>query len=214
MAWQQSGPASRRAAAPRLSAAQRPIPATDRVRHGLARCPELDCIASLLTPADRAAAELRAAEIGTGADQVLIAANALSEDEYGRALAQWLAVPFEPLEETPRAQCPLDDEALLDAAAAGILPLRLDGQDWLAVAPQGLAARQLAQYVSIEPRLAERVTVTTATRLRAFVATRGAHALGYRAAHALVRTQPQFSAAARGSRVLLWTSVAIVACGL
>ena len=68
-------------------------------------------------------AERRAARLGVGADRVLIAAGALSEETYLRALGEALGVAFEPLDGTPRAFCPLNDDRLIESAAAGMLPL-------------------------------------------------------------------------------------------
>ena len=64
-----------------------------RVRSRLARCPEIDCLRHLLPPATLAAAELRAAEIGVGADRVLIAAGDISEDAYALASLRAAATP-------------------------------------------------------------------------------------------------------------------------
>src|ERR1700686_3462399 len=61
-------------------------------------CPEIDCARALLARDVIEAAEDRAAELGVGADRVLIAAGALSEDVYLRALGDALGVAFEPLD--------------------------------------------------------------------------------------------------------------------
>jgi hypothetical protein len=58
------------AAQPPIS--RREAPDFSRVRGRLAGCPEIDCLRHLLPPATLAAAELRAAEIGVGADRALI----------------------------------------------------------------------------------------------------------------------------------------------
>jgi hypothetical protein len=62
---------------------------------------ELDCLRSLLAADVLDAAERRAAALGTGADRVLIAAGALSEESYLRALGESLGVAFEPLDGVP-----------------------------------------------------------------------------------------------------------------
>ena len=59
-----------------------------------------------------------------------------------RALAGWLQVPFERLD-VPRAACPLPDDRLLEAAKAGLLPLRVADTFVYVVAPQILGARHL-----------------------------------------------------------------------
>ncbi|MDC7986449.1 glycosyl transferase, partial [Rhodoplanes sp. TEM] len=94
-----------------------------------------------LSPAVIAFAERRAREIGTTADRVLVAAGVLSEDDYVRALARHIQVPFAPLGGLPRGASPLDDDALVDAAAAGMMPIRGDGALEAVVVPRGAAAR-------------------------------------------------------------------------
>jgi hypothetical protein len=81
--------------------------------------PEIDCVRSLLTADVIDDAECRAATLGVGADRVLIAAGELSEEAYLRALGDALGVAFEPLDGIPRGQCPLNDERLIESAAAG-----------------------------------------------------------------------------------------------
>src|ERR1700687_2149687 len=62
------------------------------------RFPEIDCVRLLLDADVLAAAEQRAAAVGVGADRVLIASGALSEETYLRALGKTLGVAFEPLD--------------------------------------------------------------------------------------------------------------------
>jgi len=84
-----------------------------------------------------ASAEQRALALNIGADQVLVTSGHLCEDDYVRALAGWLQVPFERLD-VPRAACPLPDGRLLEAAKAGLLPLRVADAFVYVVAPQTL----------------------------------------------------------------------------
>ena len=67
--------------------AARPEPDPARIRGRIAPCPEIDCLRHLMPPALLAAAELRAAEIGTGADRVLVTEGALTDADYVRALS-------------------------------------------------------------------------------------------------------------------------------
>ena len=97
-------------------------------------CPEIDCVRALLARDVIEAAEDRAAVLGVGADRVLIAAGALSEDVYLRALGDALGVAFEPLDGMPRTLCPLNDDRLIESAAAGMLPLAIDDELYLVVA--------------------------------------------------------------------------------
>src|SRR5262245_62943548 len=81
----------------------------------LPRCPEIDCVRHLLPAGILAFAELRAAELGVGADRVLVAQGLIDEETYLAALARWLGVAFEPLEGRPRAACLADDHGLIEA---------------------------------------------------------------------------------------------------
>jgi hypothetical protein len=101
------------------------------------RCPELDYLRGTLAPGLLADAEDRAIALGVGADRVLIASGAVSEEVYLRTLGKYLRVSFEPLDDTPRPLCPINDERLIESAAAGLLPLMPDGNLSLVVAPRG-----------------------------------------------------------------------------
>jgi hypothetical protein len=107
-------------------------------------CPEIDCLRTLLPESILGAAEQRALSIGLGADRVLICANAISEEAYLSALATSLRTPYVQLDHVTRAQCPLDDTKLIQAAVTGLLPLNQDGNRIWIIAPQGLVARHLA----------------------------------------------------------------------
>ena len=64
-----------------LSSAARSVP-----DHRPPSCPEIDCVRAHLPWQTIATAEHRAAELGTGADRVLIAKGAIDEDRYLTAL--------------------------------------------------------------------------------------------------------------------------------
>jgi len=163
--------------------------AQSRARSG---CPELDCLRARLPPGTLATAEQRALALGIGADRVLIAAGIISEDEYVRALAGWLHVPFERLD-LPRDACPLPDTQFIDAAQFGLLPLRSGDAFIYVVAPQVLTARRLVTGAHPLPK--DRFRLTSPQRLRQFVLHHGADALGKRAAEALRGARPELSAA-------------------
>jgi hypothetical protein len=76
-------------------------------------CPEIDCVRDLLPSRVVAAAERRARAIGLGADRVLICADAMTEDAYLTVLAASLGTSYEPLDRISRADCPLDDDQLV-----------------------------------------------------------------------------------------------------
>src|SRR5262245_14658908 len=104
-------------------------------------CPEIDCLRDRLPAGIIAAAELRAAEVGVGADRALIAADIISEEAYVAALCAREGLTFEPLHDIPRDAIPRADDELLDAAAYGILPAMIDGRQQFVIAPNGFAAR-------------------------------------------------------------------------
>jgi cellulose synthase/poly-beta-1,6-N-acetylglucosamine synthase-like glycosyltransferase len=174
-----------------------------RVRHTLAACPEIDCLRDRLAPGELAAAELRAAEIGIGADRSLICDGAIDEQAYVAALASHLGLAFDTLDGLPRSACPLDDERLIAAAAAGLLPLDLDGGRVLAVAPRGLTARWLANHLGPHSELFDRVLLTTPEALNAFVAHHAAPAIGHKAVNALRAVRPDLCAGTGRARTWL-----------
>jgi cellulose synthase/poly-beta-1,6-N-acetylglucosamine synthase-like glycosyltransferase len=159
-----------------------------------ARCPEIDCIRAMLSADVIEAAELRAIRLGVGADRVLIAASAVSEETYLRAFSTALGVRFEPLKTTPRAFCPLDDRRLIQSAAAGMLPLKIDDELYLIVAPRGGAARQIQRLIDENPARARHFRFTTAERLNRFVLRYGGEAIADRAAGELKQKWPMLSA--------------------
>lgn len=113
--------------------------------------PEIDCIRPLLAADVLAAAEQRAAVVGVGADRVLVACGALREETYLRALGETLGVAFEPLDGIARALCPINDERLIESAAVGLLPLAIDDELYLVVAPRGTAARRIIAMIGDKP---------------------------------------------------------------
>lgn len=157
--------------------------------------PELDCVRHLLAANTLAAAELRAARLGVGADRVLIASGALSEEVYLRALAASLGVAFEPLDGVPRAHCPIDSDRLIESAAAGLLPLSVDDDLFLVVTPRGKAARQILTLIADNPARARRFRLTTAERLNRFVLRCAGKKLASRASDHLRQKWPALSAA-------------------
>jgi cellulose synthase/poly-beta-1,6-N-acetylglucosamine synthase-like glycosyltransferase len=142
-----------------------------------------------------ATAERRAARIGVGADRVLIAAGAVGEETYLRALADARGIVFESLTGIARAQCPIDDDRLIEAAAAGLLPLSLDDEICLVVAPRGTAARRIIRMVEDNPTLKRRFRLTSAESLTGFVFRHCAKRIGVRAVTHLKSAWPELSAA-------------------
>ena len=65
-------------------------------------CPEIHCVRNLLPRRVIAAAERRARSIGVGADRAVICADAITEEAYLIALAEWLNASFDPLDRVTR----------------------------------------------------------------------------------------------------------------
>jgi cellulose synthase/poly-beta-1,6-N-acetylglucosamine synthase-like glycosyltransferase len=162
--------------------------------------PETDCLRGCLPANVIAAAEDRAARVGVGADRVLIAAGAVSEENYLRCLGESLGLAFEPLDGIARDQCPLDDDRLIEAVAGGLLPLTIGEEFCLAVAPRGAAVRQIIRLIAGDPDLTRKFRFTSAERLTRFVLRYGARRIGAKATEHLKATWPKLSAAPRSRR--------------
>jgi cellulose synthase/poly-beta-1,6-N-acetylglucosamine synthase-like glycosyltransferase len=179
----------------------------------LPRCPELDCVRHLVSPTSLALAELRAAEVGVGADRVLIALGTIDEETYLKALARQLSMVFEHLDDRPRESFPLSDDHLLKAARVGMLPLTVHGSTKVIVAPRELTVRQFFQTLERGSDIKHRIRFTTNVRLQRFIADRASHAIGHLAAEALHTKHPELSAATGRSRSII-TSAAVAGIAL
>ncbi len=176
-------------------------------------CPELDCIRHLLPGRIVAAAERRAKAIGVGAERVLVCADAITEEAYLMALATSLDSSYERLDGIAREDCPLDDDRMVEAAAAGLLPVRNGrGLVWI-IAPRDLTARRLADPREQRPKWLQSFRFTSSDRLRNFVALHTQHALGRRAAESLRLNRPLLSnaPAEHGAATLRTLGLVIVA---
>jgi hypothetical protein len=162
--------------------------------------PELDCVRDRLSLGTMAAVERRAISLGVGAERVLIASGFLDEESYLVALSRWLGWEFEDFSRHSRDACPLDDEKLMEAGRTGMLPLIIDRQPVLIVAPRSV--RHLLDYARNHPRMTFRLT--SALHLNAFVAGQLAEPLGKRAADALLQVRPDLSAGHRDGRILIF----------
>ncbi len=159
--------------------------------------PELDCVRTVLPRHIITGAERRAQSIGLGADRVLVCADAITEEAYLGALAASLGTTYEPLDRLSRADCPLNDERLIQAAAAGLLPVREQGRIVWIVAPRCQTARRLADPRQAVAQWLTPFRLTSSDRLWRFVARHTQQALGRQAAYALRDEQPSLSNAPR-----------------
>ena len=141
--------------------------------------------------------ERRARALGVTADRVLITSGLLTEEAYVRALARSLGLIFEPLESAPDGDWVLSKDRLLDACAAGLLPLLHHEELAIVVAPRGRATRQLCALANSSPEWRGRFRLTTSERLTRFVQRNLKAALGRRASFALRTERPDLSAAPR-----------------
>jgi cellulose synthase/poly-beta-1,6-N-acetylglucosamine synthase-like glycosyltransferase len=171
--------------------------------------PELDCVRQLLSPNLASSIERRAMKLGVGAEQVLIAAGILTEEEYVVALAQHANIPFEPLDDLPRAACPMQDTDLLNAPAAGLLVVRDGDQNVVIVAPQHHAARRICLGGGVN-RLPMRVHLTTRERMQRYVDRHCRKFVAANAAHDLKIRHPENSAA---HRLIRWRATSLIAVG-
>jgi cellulose synthase/poly-beta-1,6-N-acetylglucosamine synthase-like glycosyltransferase len=158
-------------------------------------CPEIDCLRALLPAGVLTAAAARAATIGVGADRVLIASGAITEEAYLHALGEALGVAFEPLDGIARDQCPVDDARLIESAAAGLLPLAAGDAIYLVVAPRGTAARRIMRLIDDDPARARQFRFTSAERLNRFVLRYAGKVIAAQASDELKRKWPLMSAA-------------------
>lgn len=202
MAWSRGrGAASRRASvADWLSGAagvsrRASYPASDTAGTGSTACPELDCLRDLLPRRVIAAAEHRAKAIGTGAERVLICADAITEEAYLLALARALGTTYRRLDCVTRDDCPLNDDELTQAAAAGLLPLWRDGNLTWVIAPYCETARRLADPRIRQPGWLHPFCLTSCDEMRRFVTRHANAALGRKAAGRLHRLAPVMSSA-------------------
>jgi hypothetical protein len=163
------------------------------------------------------AAEQRAQAIGIGADRVLICADAITEEAYLRALASSLGTSYDRLDKLRRSDCPLSDDDLIRAAAAGLLPIREAGRIVWIIAPSCLAAHRLAEPHQWLRRRIGAFRLTSSERLWRFIARYAQNKLGRRAAYDLRRTRPMFSNAPRlrsGKSVTVATTAILVLTAL
>lgn len=156
---------------------------------------ELDCLRGVLPSQVLRAAELRARELGTGADQVLIRQGVIDEDAWLRRLSSWTGLGIETFAGTGRDDLPLSDARIAIAAGLGLLPVRRDGRVDLTLAPRRLAARNLCRLVRRYPELIETLRLTSTSRLDQFLLHQTGDVLGRGAAYGLRERFPQMSAA-------------------
>jgi glycosyltransferase XagB len=156
---------------------------------------ELDCLRRVLAPELLRAAATRARELGVGADQVLIQWGVIDEEAYLRRLASHIGVETENFSVIERRDSPLLDYQIAHAATFGLIPIRQIGRLIWALAPRRLAARTLCRFVDKHPDLAERIRLTSSSRLHQFLLHQADDVLGRAAADHLNKRFPQMSAA-------------------
>jgi hypothetical protein len=130
---------------------------------------ELDCLRGLMPPGLLASAEARAAELGIGAEQVLIGWNAIDEETYLSRLSRHCGGGVEDFAHLRRQDCPLADSQLKYSAQHMLLLVRSPrGIDYVQ-APMGLAARRLVELCKRFPHLKQHVRLTTRANLLRFL---------------------------------------------
>ncbi|WP_454683208.1 glycosyltransferase [Ancylobacter moscoviensis] len=176
---------SRAESAPRTADPSRALPA------------EAAAMAGRLSAADIHYTRRRARRLDVGVDEVLLASGVASADELARGAARTLGVGFEPLGAGP-ATSPsrLHDDDMAAMLRTGLMR-RADGR--LVVAARGLALRRFATDLARDPRLRQRVALTSPERLAALVRRRFEVQLGWRAAYRLRERRPDLSAGTLGA---------------
>lgn len=152
----------------------------------------------MLPPGVIALAELRSAEAGLSAEQILIAEGRIAEETYIAALAHSLGLEVERLDHRQRETCPLADARLIEAARTGLLPLNAGSETAVVVAPVLVGTRRFILARKSGPGFSYRVRITSTARLQRFVARHAEGEIGTRAANALRIARPELSAAPWG----------------
>lgn len=178
---------SRLRAPPERSSAS-PLPKPERA------C-ELDCLRGFVAAGVLAAAEQRGRAIGVGADRVLIAQGAISEEVYLQRLASHSGLQIERFADLDRGDCPLSDHELRFAARHRMLPVRRDGRLDYIHAPEGIAARRIAELADRFPDITARVRLATSSDFDGFLIRHAGGVLAHAAADGLSERLPQMSAA-------------------
>jgi len=91
--------------------------------------------------------------------------------------------------------CPVGDERLIESVARGMVPLVIDENLRLVVAPRAAAARRIAKMVEDNPNQARHFRFTTSERLNRFAMRCAGRTIAARASDGLARVWPMLSAA-------------------
>jgi hypothetical protein len=120
------------------------------------------------------------------------------------------------LDHVSRGDCPIDDDQLIQAAAAGLLPLRQGGELVWIIAPRSLTARHLANPDQSRPEWLRSFRLTSSERLQRFVARHTQGALARRATDELRDLRPLMSNAPQlhGAGLLATAAFVVVALGM
>lgn len=166
----------------------------DNHHHGFDQGPadELDCLQGRLAPGILKQAEIRARELGIGADQVLIRLGIITEATYLQLLSCHTGMAIDDLSDCGRGHAMLRDDQIAYAAASGMLPLRKDGRFMVAIALRNYSARAICRAkrtINADFRL------TSDYALRRFLIQESAAALIEEATRGLGHRHPAMSAA-------------------
>jgi cellulose synthase/poly-beta-1,6-N-acetylglucosamine synthase-like glycosyltransferase len=149
----------------------------------------------VLAPELLRAAEVRARELGIGADQVLILWGVIDEEVYLRRLAFHTGIAIDNFSENGCGDSLLRDRQILQAAEFGLIPPRQSSRPIWTLAPRHLAARRLCRLVARYPDLTERLRLASTSHLHQFLLHQTDDVLGRAAANGLRRRFPRMSAA-------------------
>ena len=169
-------------------------PDNDNYHHGFDQGPadELDCLRGVLAPGLLKQAEIRARELGIGADQVLIRLGMIAETTYLQLLSRHTGMAIDDLSGYGRRDAMLRDDQIAYAAASGMIPLRKHGQLIVAIALRNYSARAICRAkrsINTDFRL------TSDEALRSFLLQESGAALIEEATRGLGLRHPAMSAA-------------------
>ena len=156
---------------------------------------ELDCLRHVFAPALLRAADIRASELGVGADRVLIQWGSIDEAAYLDYLARHTGIGVETLDDPADSRIALDDQSLPQIIQHGMLPLYRNGELVWHIAPRGLAARQLSRLAAQYPAAMDRLRLISTARLNAFLIAHAGAPLARAASEGLSARFPAMTAA-------------------
>jgi hypothetical protein len=175
---------------------------------------ELECLRQVLAPDLLHRAERRAAELGTGADRVLIGWGVIDEAAYLRHLSDHTGIAVDDLSDLGRGDLMMRDDQIARAAACGVVQIRRNGRLIVVTAPRHLAARRFARAAARDPSLRPDMRLTSDADLQRLLLQQCGPALIHAATRGLSEQYPAMSAAPATATDGLWRGRLARGCGV